>query len=231
MIVRSAVVILFALSLGASACVEDDSSFYIKGMRHPEAKCATPAPGGTTWVGTGHLDVSMKLGYLAFPEVMNALGSSTAIQPSQPETNILQLRGYRISLDMGEIPGSFPAELTNSTYPTSGTIAPNGAMVGPIEVIENPLAAQLATVVPKGVERTIFASIRAVAQTMGNEKESGVFVFPVVICNGCLVEFLPTCPLAEDKAKYKSNLCGLPQDGQVTCCTEAATGNILCLGQ
>ncbi len=234
MTIRSAVGILCALSLGAGACVEDDTSFYIKGMRAPEAKCATPAPGGSTFVGTGQLDVSMKTGYLAFPETLNALSSSTTSMPGQPETHILQMRGYRISLDMSEIPGSFPAELTDKTFPTSGTITPAGAMVTAIEVLGSPLAAQLATVVPKGVERTVYASIRAVATMAGGEKESALFVFPVMICNGCLVDFLSgrPCPAPDEStAKFKTNTCGLPQDEPVTCCNEANSAVVKCLAK
>jgi hypothetical protein len=203
-------------------------------MRVAEAKCVTPAPGGTTFVATGELDVSMKMGYLAFPEVLNALDTSTESQPGQAATHILQMRGYRISLDMSEIPGSFSAELTNVTYPTSGTIQPNGAMVTPIHVIPSPLAAQLATVVPKGVERTIYASVRAVATMTGGEKESALFVFPVIICNGCLVDFLTgrPCPAPDEStAKFKTNTCGLPQDEAVTCCNEANSATVRCLAK
>ena len=231
MTIRSAVAILVALTLGASACVEDDTSFYIKGMRAPESGCATPAPGGTTFVGTGQLDVAAKFGYLAFPEVLNALGSSTVNQPGQPENNILQMRSYRISLDTSEIPASFPAALTTLSFPTSGSIQPNGAMVTPIQVISNELAALLADTVPKGVQRTVYASVHAVATMTGGEKESALFVFPVIVCNGCLVEFLTgqPCPAPnESTAKFKTNTCGLPQDEPVTCCTETS-GATRCL--
>lgn len=231
MSIRSAVATLVALTLGASACVEDDTSFYIKGMRAPESGCATPAPGGSTFVGTGLLDVSMKTGYLAFPEALNQLASSTASQPGQPESHILAMRGFRIALDTSEIPASFPAELTNTVFPTSGTIAPNGAMVIPIQVISDPLAEQLAGTVPKGVQRTIYASVHAFATITGGEKESALFVFPVQVCNGCLVEMLTgqNCPAPNDSlAKFKTNICGLPQDAPVTCCTEAS-GSVRCL--
>lgn len=234
MIVRSAVVVLVALTFGASACVEDDTSFYIKGMRAPDTKCTTPAPGGTTFIATGKLDVSVKLGYYAFPEVLNALTSSTSNQPGQPEAHILQMRGYRISLDMGEIPGSFSADLVDSTFPTSGTIQPAGAMTTAIQVIRDPLAAQLATTVPKGIERTIYANVRAVATMSGGEKESALFVFPIIVCNGCLVDFLTgrPCPAPDESMdKFTTNTCGLPQDAPVTCCNLANSATVKCLSK
>jgi hypothetical protein len=231
--IARAVLITGALTLTLGAgCVADDASFYIKGMRMAGAKCVVPAPGGSDFVGTGALDVFAKVGYVAFAEVLNHYISSTGAQPGEPEKNLLQLRAFKIELDTTQVPGQYPASELNTTFHTSGTLSPaGGAMVVGMQIVTDKLAGILATTMPQGVTAMLGTKVKAVAMHAGTEVESGEFLFPIELCNGCLVDFLKNkpCPTSTDTTEYKRNVCGRPQDAPVTCCLEPNSAVMKCL--
>jgi hypothetical protein len=49
------------------------------------------------------------------------------------------------------------------------------------------------------------------------EHESAEFIYPIYLCNGCLVDLRDTCPPPTDTTII-TNICGRPQDAPVTCC-------------
>ena len=65
----------------------------------------------------------------------------------------------------------------------------------------------------------VYAKVTAVASSTGKEVSSAAFVYPIQICNLCLVDKRATCPDTSDKT-ILFNHCGLPQDNPVTCCPD-----------
>jgi hypothetical protein len=223
------------LAAALSGCGQDDLSFYIVQMLKPGTGCKVASSGIGEYLPNGRLDVSMKQGYLMFPLLQNSLSSSAQSGGGAgPERNNLHLSEFRVSIDLGEIPGNFPEGLLDFSVLTSGIIPPAGTQASVLKVIPDALAGYLAPVI-QTQQPTIIAKIRAVASRSGSDMETADFEFPIILCNGCLVDFRESCPDTEtDKTStYSTNICGLPQDDPVTCCNlESAKKKILkCLDE
>jgi hypothetical protein len=206
--------------------VDDYTTFYISHMLEPAASCTMPtAQSSGVFVSRGLLDVSLGEGYLAFPQVENKLAASSG----GSEVHLLQMREILVSLDLGEIPGSYTDSQREYSEKISGTMLPGGqTVVGPVRVVKNDLAAALKSVIPPNLQPVIVATLRVVAVKTGSTIESGPFPFPITLCSGCLVQYLntqKTCWDAETpEGTVVSNTCGLPQDSPVTCCVDNSGG-------
>ena len=174
----------------------------------------------------GRLDVSVGQGYWLYPLMENAL-TSTTTGDGEPERNALTLKGYEVELDlqgMEKTAGwNVKQEQLKFWLPASGYLGPGGKLAGAARVIPDWLAAKMAGPVKAQAQPggwpVIYAIVTAVAAKTGSEVESAVFVYPIEICNGCLVDKRTSCPADPSKDKnLLSNYCGLPQDTPVTCC-------------
>ncbi len=94
-----------------------------------------------------------------------------------------------------------------------------------LKVITDGLASALQPVIPNAYQPVIVATITAVASRSSEEVESSEFLFPIELCNGCLVDWSDencTAPQEEGQDdKFLRNICGRPQDSPVTCCNTA----------
>ncbi len=216
---------LLALTALSAGCVDEARIFYIRQNQVPSSGCKV-ATATTTYNPMGLLDVSVKKGYTLYPLLENALKSSTG-GDGEPERNALILKGFEVQLDlqgMDQTAGwTIKEEQLKFWLPASGYLMPAGKLAGRIEVIPDWLAKAMYAPVkaqqPAGGWPVIYAVVTAVASKTGSEVESAVFVYPIEICNGCLVDLRGQCP--EDLSKDKNlitNYCGLPQDEPVTCC-------------
>ena len=221
-------IIAMVLALGWVGCADEDGSFYIYWARQPAEKCKTPSTDTSgQYNGRGTLDVLVKQGYWTYFLAINNL-NPTSSEDGQPERNNLHMKEFRISLDLGSVPGSYPDSVINFSEPISGTAPPGGGkVIMPARVISDQLASMLASVIPKNAEPNITAKIRIAALRSEAEIESSEFLFPITLCNGCLVDFRNTCPAATDT--YSKNVCGYPQDTPVTCCQPANRSVPLCM--
>jgi len=227
MIRRTQLIMSLALALALPGCVDDYGSFYITKARAADPGCVTPQPAtGGIFLPKGLLDVSQKRGYLMFPQVENHMASTSGT--AGVELNRVAMREYRVAIDLGEVPGSYPEHLTKYTELTSGTLEPNGQVVSWLNAVPDGLAAALATVIPAAVRPTIVAEVRAFGVRSGSDVETPPFRFPIELCNGCLVDLRPTCPTDETTTTVHKNACGRPQDELVTCCP-TAQGGVTCL--
>ena len=203
------------LSLCSSGCIDDYRSFFIRQNQVPSSGCVLNTT-TTTFNTRGRLDVLMKTGYWLFPLIENHMGV-TKSGDGDPERNTLIMRGFEIELDMQEIPGAYANFLTDRFEPISGYLPPGSKMSAAVKIIPDELVQTLN--IPRNYTPVIMATVRAVATQNGSTKRSSAFVFPVEICNRCLVDFRETCPAATDKT-IKTNVCGYPQDLPVTCCRQ-----------
>lgn len=174
----------------------------------------------------GVLDISVGKGYVLYPLLENTLRDVvTGIHGSGD--NSLALRGFQVTLDLQGMELVYPMteispEQLSFWVPTSGTLPPQGLVAGMARVVPGWLSLQMRRVIKPnstvGGWPMIYAKVVAVALTTDEaEVESPEFVFPIEICNGCLVERYYTCP---STYWIKTNTCGLPQDEPVTCCWE-----------
>lgn len=218
-------VTLIASAMLSSGCIDEARVFYIRQNQVPSSGCKI-ATTTTIYNPMGLLDVSVDMGYWFYPLLENKL-TSTASGDGEPERNALTLKGFEVELDlqgMEKTAGwTIKEEQLKFWLPASGYLTPKGALAGRIKVIPDWLAKAMH--VPVKAQKTaggwpvIYAVVTAVASKTGSEVESSAFVYPIEICNGCLVDLRKQC--VEDLSKDKTvltNYCGLPQDSSVTCC-------------
>ena len=212
----TALAALATTAMGAG-CVEDDRTFFIRQNQVPATACVVAAT-TTIYNPRGTLDVSAKAGYWLYPLMENNLKPSTS-SDGQPERNTLHLRGFEVEIDLGQIPGEYPKDLLNFYDPTSGYIAPGSKVAGKVKVIPDRLVQLLN--IPKGIKTLVMVSVRAVAKRSGSDQESSTFIYPIDLCNGCLVDMRNTCPDPKKDTTILTNYCGTPQDEPITCCSKA----------
>jgi len=214
-----------AVSGLGTGCVEDDRSFFIRQNQIPQSKC-TVTTTTTLYNPRGTLDVAGNQGYWLYPLMENNY-KSTKTSDGQPERNSLHLRGYEVEIDLGQIPGSYPADLLEFYEPTTGNIAPGSKAWGKVKVIPDRLIKLMN--IPTSVGKVlVMVSVRALAKKGGSDVESSTFVYPVDLCNGCLVDYQTTCPTPAASGTTGTtilyNACGTPQDEPVTCCNKDKVG-------
>ncbi len=224
--------IALALLLSAvvgTGCVDEARIFYIRQNQVPTSGCKV-APTTAIYNPMGVLDVSVNMGYWLYPLLENAL-TATSTGDGEPERNALIVKGFEIQLDLQGMEKTkgwgVDTDRLKFWLPASGYLTPGGKLTGRIKVVPDWLAKQMgaqnggpvkAQAQPGGWP-VIYAVVTAVAAKTGSEVDSAVFVYPIEICNGCLVDKRSKC--VEDLTKDKTvlyNYCGLPQDLPVTCC-------------
>ena len=221
-ILRAAAVLgLTSLLLFQAAC-DEDKSFYIYQNQVPESGCVVTADDTAFYRAQGVLDVSLGEGYVLFPLLRNDLPSKKPAEDlsDRPEPNQLHMREFRVNLDLGGV-STVAAEDRRFSRPTSGVILPGGKRASAVEII--PADVVNKRKIASGSRPMVIAEVTAVAESgEGDVYESLPFYYPVSLCHGCLVVTLGTCPTSA--TADDSNVCGLPQDGPLVCCTDSALG-------
>jgi hypothetical protein len=151
----------------------------------------------------GTLDISMGIGYVLYPLLESNAPSS------------LILKNIEVKLLLGNLPGSYPSNLTEFVQPLSGVVEAGRSRAINLKVIRDALVAQINFA--KGEKYEAHMDLSAVGVVSGELVVSPTFRYTMDICNGCLVDLRSPCPPASD-GTIKRNACGLPQDSPVTCC-------------
>lgn len=229
MTARSPLLLVPVLLALVGGCVESDN-FYIIKMQVPASGCVISAANDPTSMGEGMLDISLGIGYEGYPLVINNLASSTG-KDGQPERNTLHLKGFKIRVDLGDIPsgGIDPKLLDYFDAKSNNAITPGGGLLAaPVTLIKDELAKALQPIIPDTLKPEVQVGIRAQATLGGSTMESSEFMYPITLCKKCLVDLRATCPAVDDKTAL-ANVCAAPQDAPVTCCSTSI--GFTCLGK
>ncbi len=226
----------FALGLLLSGCGLPPHQFFIVQNQVPQAGCVISTE-TTLYRGQGVLDVRLvssaaSEAYAVFPLVRNDLPAPAAGETSQ---NSIELQGFDVDIvPMGTQPAATDALLTsleggNLTHfrlPWSGVLEPGGGLrATTVAAISGELARRLrdtGDLRATGSYLQLGARIRVAGDRSG-AVESDPFLFPIRVCDGCLIGRLESCPLSSAPANT-GNVCNVAQDDVVDCCT---TGNNL----
>jgi hypothetical protein len=194
-----ALLTLVALSVNVPGCVHDDSSFYIYNVLAPPqgstSGCVFTNDNTQPAFSEGYLDVmavqAFNNNYIAEILVANQLIPMANQQLVVDETSTITIEGAVVTIT--ESNGS---ELAYFTTPGSGTVLPsNGGNPGftavSFEIVDPGTVAKIRSDIPKlGDRETILTYIKAFGTTLGGDhEETNTFEFPIVACNGCLVQF------------------------------------------
>jgi hypothetical protein len=219
----------------AAGCDLPPHQFFIVQDQIPEAGCMIGVD-TTVYRGQGVLDVglvsdSTTEGYSAFPLVKNDLPA-----PSADETapNRIELKGFDVDIvAIGTLPANTDAllksldgtDMMHFRQPWSGVIDPGGGLKSArVSVITAELARRIrdtGDLRAKGSFFQLGARIRVAGDRSGSV-ESDPFLFPIRVCDGCLIGQVESCPLSAAPTNA-GNVCNVAQDDVVDCCTTGTT--------
>jgi hypothetical protein len=189
-----AAILFGALGMGAGACTDSLTGFFIQGnVALVAPACSARADATVATVGTGRLDVALRLDYVATLLVGSQLAPRADKANLRSETMITNITGAEVQLytDTGELDTEF-------TVPASGIIPPSGSAdpgFGIIEATLIPAATGLALaneLTSRSEVRTRVAQVKVFGETLGGEDvESAEFPYVIRVCEGCMIEFPP----------------------------------------
>lgn len=224
-----------AATLALLGCDLPPHQFFIVQDQVPEAGCVVNTT-STKYRGEGVLDVHLVAstatdGYLVFPLVRNDLPAPAAGETSQ---NSIELRGFDVDIvPIGSLPSATDALLTSLQsdtlmhfrLPWSGVLEPGGGVrAAHVAAVSGELARRIrdtGDLRAAGTFIQIGARIRVAGDRSGSV-ESDPFLFPIRVCDGCLIGRVDNCPLATAPANV-GNVCNLAQDDVVDCCISGST--------
>jgi hypothetical protein len=208
------------------------------------SSCVAKPERGATMRAAGTLDTAIAgtSGYRAALMVGSQLTTRGSREQLRTETARLVLEGAEVTLtDSSDallpLPiNPFSTVGTGFVDPAAGTEPGLGAIF--VDVIPASISQAVSAALPQG-DGIVIAKIRVFGTTLGNQAvESGDFVYPIHVCNGCLVAYpvgtlqpgmggLPECTLVPATTTAVT-ACFLGQDMPVPC-TVCAGSNEVCL--
>jgi hypothetical protein len=217
-------------------CGKVPGQFIILDNKVPSATCTVTADPGATSLVSGLMDVSIVndaalTAYLTIPLMENDLPPPSAGQ--FVDGNRIALSSFDVDLHLVSNPSHPPDVVTlfqglegnqdplvHFNVPTSGSVPSGG---GHSASFIDSFPASLARTIrnfndlPPGSQLQVEIRLSARGSTLAGAIQSDDFVFPISVCNGCLVSSLSTCPVKTPPVS-KGNPCNVSQDAFVDCC-------------
>lgn len=188
-------------------------------------------PGAVAQLGSGFIDTNAFQGYVLTPQVVN--DASTEIGEASDSQRRVQLAGANITtefLDQASVPGGVVSALESAgllafSRRFSGSVEPNGGVAAiAIELWPQQFLTEMRGQLgqdPVDVQVTV----QMFGTVAGDDVSSQEFVYPVTICDGCLINNLGACDEVppEEVGSGAGDCQGLqdPAASPVTCCTGA----------
>jgi hypothetical protein len=221
------------VAIGLVGCVEDRISLTILRNAVPNSDCTVDS--GGDFRSMGRLDLSETAfsdtfaqapQYIMYPVVQNNL-IPTADQGTGAELNVVEVKEARIDLDLGDIAGLEPMK---HKFPVFITLMPGESAALPVVAIPPHIATLLASAVQGNpdYQPIIRVKLKFLFQIGIREKESHQIEFPVVLCDGCLLNVGGYCDSGLfTTIAHAGNACNMVQDAQVDCCLDNG-GGVIC---
>jgi hypothetical protein len=197
---------LFALAAASvvacalPSCATNDSMMYIVGVAARQSgACAVKADLTATTLARGTMDRLLASEYTAALLVGNQLTERGSRERLRTETSKVALKGAEVRLENTqgkELVPAFSAIGTGFVDASEGTDAAPAAMFATL------IPASIAQTLPPG---TVVSKVRVFGTTLGGEDvESAELLFPILVCDGCLVSFPASArDLTADGNKYQ----------------------------
>jgi hypothetical protein len=232
---RSIPLFSLATTLILGGCDLPPHQFFIVQDQVPASGCLITTD-ATAYRGQGVMDVRLvsngaDTGYAVFPLVKNDLPPPGA---GETAVNRIELKGFDVEVvPIGPQPASTDAllksleggDLVHFRQPWSGVLDPGGGLkAASVSVISAELARRLrdaGDLRQKGSYLQLAARIRVSGDRSGTV-DSDPFLFPIRVCDGCLIGRVETCPFTAPPANT-GNACNVAQDDAVDCCSTGDT--------
>jgi hypothetical protein len=201
-------------ALALPSCATNDSMIYIIGVAlRQQGACAVKADLGSTILAGGAMDRLFASEYVAALIVGNQIMQRGSRERVRTETSKVALKGAEVKLENTQGASLVPAF---SAIGTGFVDASDGADAAPAVMFASLIPSSVAASLPAG---TVVAKVRVFGTTLGGEDvESSELLFPIEICDGCLVSFPASArDPAADTMDFQCKLSGAD--------TTAAAGN------
>lgn len=194
---------LAAVSLAAGAlpsCATNDSMMFIVGVAARQSgACAVKADLSTAMLARGTMDRLLASEYTAALLVGNQLTQRGSRERLRTETSKVALKGAEVQLENTQ---GKPLAQAFSAIGTGFVDASEGSEAAPAVMFATLIPASIAQTLPPG---TVVSKVRVFGTTLGGEDvESAELLFPIQVCDGCLVSFPASArDLTADGSKYQ----------------------------
>jgi len=167
------------------SCATNDSMMYIVGVSVRKAGACTIKPDlSGTILAKGTLDRLFATDYVAGLIVGNQLTERGSRERVRTETSRVALKGAEVKLETPQGVELVPAF---SSIGTGFVDASDGTDAAPAAMFATLIPASVAPSLPRG---TVVAKVRVFGTTLGGQDvESSELLFPIDVCDGCLVAF------------------------------------------
>lgn len=212
------------VGLALTACTDSGASLVIVNNLAPGAGCVPENSLSGTFISRGVIDANSDLGYIMTPVVQSVAESPAATSNA---TRIIQIEGYNVDITFEDDgPSSFDESLLSFSRSLGVSVLPSSTAGFGVEIVPRQLLEQLS--VSPGDSRNLSVEIQLFGSIDGGDIESNTFVYPVEVCNGCLIADLGPC--TELPSGFEGNSggeCNALQDLPLDCCT-ASGGATIC---
>jgi len=193
----------------ASACADNESSFFIQGcLVEPVDSCTVTASPSSAARGGGTLDASFGFGYSCPLLIGNQLVPRGDATKLRTETSRIEV--YEADVEVFDDAGN---SLIAYTVPTNGFADP-GSTTQPGYGVAHVLLVDSQTA-QANANKNLISSVRLRGRTLGGtELESNEWQFPITVCSGCLCNLAP-CQMGTSESAGTN--CHVGSDDLVDC--------------
>jgi hypothetical protein len=230
------------MPLALVACVDSgDEGIYILNNTAVTAEtCSLSGSPDQAMIGHGLVNVSSPTAYVMTPLVQSRI-TNPAEGGAEEISRTGQLRGADVKLTIKAVSiergGQFMVTQPETALPPfsvlfSGSLKPGGSVNAFVDVIPPATIRSIAQMSganlgTDSLNTEVLAEVTVKGDLNGNSIESQPFLFPVTICNDCVIVNTGACPMTG--TPRLGNPCNPFQDGVVDCCTDASN-NLICPG-
>lgn len=248
-----AALVCAALGAGLAGCQDRDFGMSIRQVQPIDSSSCAVDTSEDHFQASGLIDIALRNGYTIHPLIQNNMLDITEVKQfsdtdGRVNTNAIILQSASIEYTALD---TLSAQISSPVIvPLSGTVPVGDVLVVGVEVLNSAVLSQLRDadefllIDDSGQARPIRSSVKIIARIRidgetldGKKVESNEFLFPIEVCNGCLIEYpapllqqrggVLTCPavtldeegnpvVAEDDEKVCSGALGT-DNGFVDC--------------
>jgi hypothetical protein len=228
------------MPLALVACVDTgDEGIYVLNNTAITGECSLSGSPDQPSIGHGLINYLSPTAYVMTPLIQSRIQAQMNVDDT---SRTVQLRGADIVLTLKAVTVEHADGTFTTTQPEkqlamfstlfSGSVPPGGTVNAFVNAIPPATLRQIAA--ESGADLTMEAfNAEVLAQVVirgeinDNNMTSAPYLFPITVCNDCVVSNLGSCPLPSGVQVRTGNSCNPFQDGVVDCCSDTM-GRLVC---
>lgn len=204
-----------------SGCVDAGETLRILRNQEPTGLCVVADDESSAFLSSGLIDTTADTGYIFTPLVENrAVGDVETDRRVFIDGAVVRLKFATDFFDAATLTRLETEGLSYFTQPFSGSIVSNGLGAFKFEIIPRVVLEEMQGNLPAGEFTRITAEIEMRGTIDGKDVTSPAFIYPIEVCNGCLVQDLGLCAELTTEEIQIGGACQERQDGYIDCCTD-----------